>query len=359
MINWWAIALLLASAQGLLLGITLLLPVKKKDRSNVFLGLIVLVLSLELLNAWGMQVHYHSAKNAIPFWLLESYLILPPSLWFFVQSNRNPGFRFRKKDLLLYVPAFIEITVETILTTRYRLTGQGAHLQEQPLWFFFTEILPILWMAAVLVMYLKALPRFSRQASPAFTPARAHATKLYGLFIIFVLLTVCWMGEAIIRLQIFTITATLLVLFLFALGYLGYAVPAFFDMRVTAPKKPAETPAPAFPGYNDQQELQRLTLIFEQSALHTRPGLTIEALAGELQLPVRYVSYLINSYHATNFHHFINAYRVREVIRKMKDPAEKHKTLLALAFESGFNSKSSFNEVFKSHTGKSPSQYSK
>jgi len=357
MINWWAIALLLASGQGILLGITLLLPVKRRDKSNVFLGLIMLVISLELLNAWGMQVHYHSAKHAIPFWLLESYLILPPSLWLFVQCNTNPEFRFRRKYGFLYIPAFIEIATETILFARYRMTGKAFQLQELTPWFFFTEMVPILWMAVVLVIYGRALPRVSRQTPAVFTPARVHATKLYSLFIIFVLLTVCWIAEAIIRLQIFTITAMLLVIFLFALGYIGYAIPAFFDMRGLAPKKPAETTA--FPGYNDQQELKRLAQIFEQAALHTRPGLTIEALAGELHLPVRYVSYLINSYHATNFHHFINGYRVREVIRKMKDPAEKHKTLLALALESGFNSKSSFNEVFKSHTGKSPSQYSK
>jgi AraC-like DNA-binding protein len=44
-------------------------------------------------------------------------------------------------------------------------------------------------------------------------------------------------------------------------------------------------------------------------------------------------------------------------MRKMEDPAEQHKTLLALALESGFNSKSSFNQVFKSLTGQSPSEY--
>jgi AraC-like DNA-binding protein len=161
----------------------------------------------------------------------------------------------------------------------------------------------------------------------------------------------------ILHAKVFVVIEVIAIAGLFMLGNAGYAIPAFFDIRRTAAKP--STGEPLFPNYDDQKELIRLKQAFEQQALHTRSGLTVEELAGELKLPVKYVSYLINTHHHTNFHYFINSYRVKEVIRKMEDPTEKHKTLLALAMESGFNSKSSFNQVFKSHTGKTPSQFLK
>jgi AraC-like DNA-binding protein len=157
------------------------------------------------------------------------------------------------------------------------------------------------------------------------------------------------------ELPIFKLLEGVLAVFLFALGYIGYFKPAFFEVPALVKEKPAE--GGTFPHYHDQQELQRLAAMFEQKAIHTRSKLSLEELAAELKLPARYVSYLINTYHQANFHYFVNSYRVKEVIRKINNPAEQHKTLLALALESGFNSKSTFNEVFKNHTGQSPSQY--
>jgi AraC-like DNA-binding protein len=357
MINWWATVLLLASGQGILLSAALLLSRKKRDRSNSFLALILLIISLELLNAWGMQVHYHQSPNAIPFWLLESYLVLPPSLFLFIQSNTNRNFQFNRKQLLLYIPAFIEIITETTAHIRFRFTGKAIHLLDIKAWFFFTEILPALWMTIVLFVYANALQVSRKQPVSPFTPARLHIIKLYGIFVTLTTITICWVAEVIIQAKVFVIIEVVAIAGLFILGYAGYAIPAFFDIhRTTAKLSTGET---LFPNYDDQKELIRLKQAFEQQALHTRSRLTVEELAGELRLPVKYVSYLINSHHQTNFHHFINIYRVNEVIRKMEDPTEKHKTLLALAMESGFNSKSSFNQVFKSHTGKTPSQFLK
>lgn len=357
MINWWATVLLLASGQGILLSVALLLTRKKRDRSNSFLSLMQLIISLELLNAWGMQVHYHQSPNAIPFWLLESYLVLPPSLFLFIQTNTNRNFQFNRRQLLLYVPAFIEIITETIAYIRFRFTGKAIHLLDIKAWYLFTEILPVLWMMIVLFVYSKALWLAQKQPVSSFTPARLHVIKLYGIFVTCSLLSICWVAEVIIHAKVFVIIEVIAVTGLFMLGYAGYAIPAFFDIRRATTK--LSTGEPLFPNYDDQKELIRLNQAFEQQALHTRSGLTVEELAGELKLPVKYVSYLINTHHQTNFHHFINVYRVKEVIRKMEDPTEKHKTLLALAMESGFNSKSSFNQVFKSHTGKTPSQFLK
>jgi putative ABC transport system permease protein len=58
-----------------------------------------------------------------------------------------------------------------------------------------------------------------------------------------------------------------------------------------------------------------------------------------------------------NFNDFINEYRIQEVTRKMQDPAFDRITLLGIAIDSGFNSKSTFNRAFRQMTGKTPAEY--
>jgi len=351
------ILLLLSGSQGILLSLALLSPSKKKHASAIFLGLIFLVISLEILNIWAMQMHYHSSPQAFPFWLLISYLILPPSLWLFVQSNALAGFVFKKKYFLLYVPAFIEILVETSTHIYYRSTGVSFHLINYTPWFLFTEVFPIFWMVFVLIFYAQRLISISKRLKDFFSPpAPLHHIKLFSFFICFLLLGILWFVEVIFsQPQIFNFTEVFLVTFLFAFGYIGYFNPAFFEVPAIIKTKPAESSS--FSHYDDQKELARLTERFTKEAIHRRTKLSLEELAAEINLPARYVSHLINRYHNTNFHNFVNSYRVKEVLEKIADPSQQHKTLLALAFEAGFNSKSTFNQVFKSQTGQSPSRF--
>jgi AraC-like DNA-binding protein len=360
MTDWKTTAILLASGQGILLSLALLSPFRKQDKSNFFLGLILWVVSLELLSAWAMRAHYFNAPGAFHFYVLGSYLLWPPSVWLFAQLNTHPAFKLRKKHLLLFVPALVEIVVELAEKGRYHLTGHDVNMLEIKPWYVFTEIMPIPWLGVSLAFYGWRLVIFSRQLknlSPP--PSPVYRLKLYGLFTFLLLTSLLWVAELGFELPTFRAIELILTVFLFALGYVGYFNPAFFDVPrlLLVQPTPAISGTAPFPHHDDQQELRRLREGFEIRSLHVRTKLSLEELAGELNLPVRYVSYLINTYHDTNFHHFVNTYRVREVMRKMEDPAEAHKTLLALALEAGFNSKSTFNQVFKSQTGQSPSEY--
>ena len=354
--NWNTIILLLAAGQGILLSLALLSPSEKKDKSNPFLGLMLWVLSLEILSAWGMKTGYFNTPNALPYYLLGSYLILPPSVWLFAQLNTNPAFQLQKKHLLLFVPAIIETLVELGLHVYWRYTGVFISMLEFTAWFLLTEIMPIAAMLYVLFFYGQKLVYFSKQLKSADAPlASLRFVKLYSLFGFLALLTLLWIAGVIFDQPIFGILELVLAVFLFTLGYIGYFIPAFFDIPKLLLHKLAE--APSFPNYEDEKELRRLDQVLEQELLYTRPKLTLEELADALKLPPRYLTYLIKTYHNTNFSNFINAYRVQEVIRKINNPAEQHKTLLAFALEAGFGSKSTFNHAFKKHTGQSPSQY--
>ena len=80
-------------------------------------------------------------------------------------------------------------------------------------------------------------------------------------------------------------------------------------------------------------------------------------MAEALSVSPHNLSEMINTQLGKNFYDFVNGYRVEEVQRRLVDPGSAHLTVLALGLEAGFNSKSSFNAVFKKHTKMTPSQY--
>lgn len=87
--------------------------------------------------------------------------------------------------------------------------------------------------------------------------------------------------------------------------------------------------------------------------------LTLPQLATQLQIPSPLLSRIINEKFGLNFFDFINRYRVEEVKVKLGAPEFDHLSLLGIAFECGFNTKSAFNRVFKNLTGLTPSEYKK
>jgi len=105
------------------------------------------------------------------------------------------------------------------------------------------------------------------------------------------------------------------------------------------------------------QYLERLLKSMDQEKLYLNSNLTINDLSKATGIPKHHITEVLNERHGKNFFTFINEYRVREVFKRIEDPHFQHYTILAIAFDSGFNSKSTFNSFFKSFTGKTPSQY--
>lgn len=347
-----AFLLFLAGGQGLLLSIALALSCMKYRKANVFLGVVLMVCSIELLNAWAIPAGYHHFPGAFPFWVFGSYLLLPPSLWFFIKANIHPAFRIKQKHLFLFAPALMEILTELLNFYLTKHTGFHIPLQQSVIWVVFTEILPVGWMIGVLVYYWLQL---RKSAHLRVRQNTMHLYKQYTFLVAFMALTLLWMADSVFHLAVYSIIVLFLCVFLFILGYVVYFQPRFFELPLTY-----EAPIvnePLFPLYQDEQELIRLKQLFEAGKLHQTARITVDQLAAALKLPERYVSYLINHYHQTNFNTYVNTWRVNEVIQKMNDPKEQHKTLLGLALEAGFNSKSSFNQIFKTITGKTPSSF--
>ncbi len=105
-----------------------------------------------------------------------------------------------------------------------------------------------------------------------------------------------------------------------------------------------------------EKYLASIKYLLENEKIFLSPDLRLSDLAGKLSISPNYVSQVINEYFGKTFYELISEYRVEEAKRKLEDPLNNDK-LLAIALNSGFNNRTSFNLLFKKHTGLSPSEY--
>jgi len=113
-------------------------------------------------------------------------------------------------------------------------------------------------------------------------------------------------------------------------------------------------------GLGEQQAgriYEQLVTCMSDQKLFSDSELTLAALANALDVHPNHLSQVINSYEGKSFYDYINFHRVEEFKRLAPLPGNRNYTLLSLAFECGFNSKTSFNRNFKKATGVSPSEY--
>lgn len=202
---------------------------------------------------------------------------------------------------------------------------------------------------------------------------------LIGFAIIIVLDTLCTIYELyypMIPWNIGTIIAFSFVALYVYLGYKGMfqsqiLIPDFLlqKMAITtveekSPQEPVITKA-AIRALDSHSEAevealkQKLADALENKKVYLDDSLSLGDLADTLGISTKKLSELINQHLDTNFYNLINEYRVNEVIYRLSQPDAEKYTLIAIAFDSGFQSKASFNRIFKQRTGYSPSAYRK
>ena len=115
--------------------------------------------------------------------------------------------------------------------------------------------------------------------------------------------------------------------------------------------------SPRIPESEFSLQKQKLENLMSTEKPFLNATLGLPDLAARLKVTSHELSYLINEGFGENFYQFVNRYRVEEAKRLLYSKEHQHLNMLGIAFESGFNSKTTFNTTFKKITGLSPSEY--
>ncbi|WP_055435116.1 helix-turn-helix domain-containing protein [Lacinutrix algicola] len=97
--------------------------------------------------------------------------------------------------------------------------------------------------------------------------------------------------------------------------------------------------------------------VMAKKAYYKNPELTLVELAKILNIHPNYLSQVINEIEGKNFHNYINGLRIKEFIKLASIEENKKYTKISLAYDCGFNTKSTFNKYFKLQTGKTPTDF--
>jgi AraC-like DNA-binding protein len=103
----------------------------------------------------------------------------------------------------------------------------------------------------------------------------------------------------------------------------------------------------------------RIVELLDKEKLYLNPDFSLSDLSKVANVPVGKLSFTINTCLEKNFYDLINSYRVKEFQQRLKEGKDAHLSLLGLAYDCGFRSKSTFNSFFKKETGMTPSSYKK
>jgi AraC-like DNA-binding protein len=103
--------------------------------------------------------------------------------------------------------------------------------------------------------------------------------------------------------------------------------------------------------------MKKVTYMFDVEKGYRKDNISLQSLAEELSIPSYRLSWILNKKMNVTFSGLVNSYRIEEVKKRLASPQDADKTILDIAFDAGFNTKTSFNRVFKKLTRMTPSQY--
>lgn len=148
------------------------------------------------------------------------------------------------------------------------------------------------------------------------------------------------------------------VVFVFLIGFHGVRQTAIFTPSRSEDTGPDEKYRKSGLTEKTAEELHhKLKQLMLEEALYRKSDLSIADLSMRLGVHPNYLSQAINQREKRNFYDFVNGYRIEEFKQLIAQQKNRRFTLLSLAFECGFSSKTSFNRCFKNATGMTPSQY--
>jgi AraC-like DNA-binding protein len=152
--------------------------------------------------------------------------------------------------------------------------------------------------------------------------------------------------------------------FVILIGYFGLKQKVIFTSdNIIVPDETVTVPAKYSGSRLTESEAKQYTMKLLEHMKNAKPyldpELSLPGLAQELNISGHYLSQVINEQFDLNFFDFVNRYRVDAFKERVTDPRSGNFSLLGIAFECGFNSKSAFNRIFKQTTGLTPSEYRK
>ena len=363
-----AILNLVGAAQGLLLTVALLRVKGGNQTANRLLAALTLTISIVVGGAVLVSTNYVFALPQLSRLHHPFVFLAGPLLFLYIKALTTGEQPIAKKYFFHFVP----FTLCLLYLLPYFFQGRADKLAslysefyQESLgeWYYIRSAFFICQFLIYLIAIITTLVKYLRRVrNNDDANERAILFKVRFFVIASVIL---WAGATLRLIFDDSSYTNLLVplgasILVYALGYLQMANPERVSERAIAAKEllPVKKyEKSSLTAERSQRYLKKLIAFMEAEKPYIDGSLTVQKLAEKLSIPPPHLSQTINEQLGQTFSDFLNCYRVEEAKKKLLDPAFRHFSVLGIAEDVGFNSKSSFNSVFKKHTNTTPSEF--
>ncbi len=365
--------------QGLVLTV-FLFSKKTNGTANRLLGLLNLFWGINLV-LFGLQSQ--GFFREFPH-LLKTFTHLQftffPLLYLYVKYLLSAQYSFKKKDWLHFIPMLINVFLYTDFyfqsgdeKIQIVLANEGyfnvvSIISDEAL-----SLQGIIYPIFILVM----LRNYQINIVDYQSYINRRDLKLLRAGVVLSLISwvfgiIAFHLEAInisIGFDLFIICYLLIVGIIYAISYIAMFSPEVFKLNESqvisfrSESNKGKTPADTHEVSIDKEEKlsvelhNQLLKYMEEEKPYLNPELSLQGLADQLCMSRHQLSALINQGRKMNFYEFVNSYRIDEFKLLIQQAEKKHLKMVTVAFEAGFNSKASFNRIFKQMTGQTPSEF--
>ena len=337
-------------------------------------------LSFKLLIFWLFIIFTFQFSVLLPFQVVDYFkpgifpvlFLFGPLLYFYVSSLVIENFSLKQKHALHLLPLFL-ICVHRSLTNAVSISSSSASSENHA--FLYNKIYYSLLIISLFIYWIYSIKLIlvHRKNIPFYFSNYTQKNTLNWLIfvvLIFLVLIVTDLFLSSLRrvfgidiFRVLSISANLTI-FTFIMIFFGINQSVIFKAKNSYSEKinpeiPGKYKHSALSTKQVEEINQKVMSYLKTQKPFLNPEFSFQMLVEALEIPRHTLSQVINSGQNKNFYQLINEYRINEVKEKFGNREYNNFTLLGIAFECGFNSKSTFNRIFKEETGLTPSAYIK
>ncbi len=343
---------------------------KNNRKANRYLSIIMALTAIDMLELYLGARGYIEPARPYQLSIIPYSFMFGPSIYLYFALLTARIKTISKKHLFIFAPFVIALTVNIILQFGF----DSNHL---PGYVIYLNLAinggGLIFESLLYALSLYALQKYINRLKEYFSAIDAMKLSLFRgalvvliMIVIFIFLPFTREGHVRQGYDILDVIAILFGLVLgFGMAFFAAVQPEILNrVRLIDKAVPQDEPASSpryeklrLPASKEENYVKKLRNYMSENKPFLNEELTLQDLADEISLSTHHLSMILNIHFKQNFFNFINSYRVDEVKQKLSDPNYKNQNILTIALNAGFNSKSTFNTMFKKFTGKTPKEF--
>jgi AraC-like DNA-binding protein len=353
----------------------LLFSKNNKSTPDYVLGIFFILYGINIFLSF-MEVYNRKHGYPYPFFIHTAtpwILLHGPALWFYIKSLTDQHFRFKTIYLLHFIP-FVLVLAEHIVhfyTLSVEAKIEMAKTETFKTYLSYPVIVSLIAVSTIgyIIWGLMMIRKYNHKIRAYFSKVddidlRWLKFLLVGSLYFYILVNLLFAADVAFRIASFgmlqLVTYAFGSVYILILGFYGLKQGNVFSSKIiqvdleeiSEEKSVIKTEVSA-----EEKFIQKLKYYMQEKKPYLDPEINIAKISNDLNVSPEYLSQVLNTKLKHNFFDFINTYRVDEFKQQLKDHKNQHLTLIGIAYNSGFNSKPTFNRVFKRFTGLTPSLY--